>query len=258
MTDRREDLDEDFLIHSVRRAPLLQALNTGPHTASELVDSLDRSRSTVHRAITSLEERKLIEKSNGEYRLTRFGETVADETTGFTDRLSTANSLEPFLNTVDDTTIPIECFVDAEVTRPQSRLPHASIQRIIELIEQSDTLRLLSTVISPVYVNVSYREMLDGMEIEAIFEPETIEIMLEEYEEKAYETVSTGNFDVLIHNNIPFELFLFDERMGMAAHNEDGIAQVFVESDTDAALAWATDVYETHLAAAERLQLHND
>lgn len=247
--------DREFLLEVVRRAPLLSTLRDGAVSAAELSDSVDMSRSTVHRATISLEEHKLIEQSDGKYSLTNTGEMLAETMAGFDERVGTAVALEPFLNNIDRNDIPLEHFVDAKITRPSPRQPHASIQRIVELIEQSESLQMLSTVLSPIYVDVGYREMSDGMHIEAVFDEAVIEIMLSQYAGKAAETIQTGNFDVFVHEGVPFELFILDDRVGMAAHDGDGVAKLLVECDAAGAIDWAYDVYDQHRAAACPLQL---
>jgi len=249
------DVGQGSLVEVVRREPLLRALRSTPATPGDLTESVDLSRSTVHRALNSLEEHDLVERFDGEYYLTIPGEVVAEEAAEFATRARTAMTLEPFLNTIDMNGIPVEHFVDARITRRKPRQPHASLQRIIDLIEVSGSLRMLSTVISPIYVDLGYREMMDGMNIEAVFDRQAMEIMLTEYGEKAYETVTTGHFDLYVHDGLPFELFLFDEKMGMAAHDENGIAQVLVESEAEPAIEWAEDIYARHLAEADPLTL---
>ncbi|WP_255170834.1 helix-turn-helix transcriptional regulator [Natrononativus amylolyticus] len=235
-------------MESVRRAALLAELRSAPADAGDLEDSLDISRSTVHRATNTLLELNLLQQSNGKYELTGVGEFVADETQAYRNRVGSALSLEPFLNLVDVDDVPVQHFSEADVILPQPRQPHFSVRRIIELIQSSDTLGILSTVISPFYVDVAHREMLDGMEIEAVFDEEIIDIVLEEYEREALEAFETGRFHVHVHPDVPFELFLFDDRIGMAAHDENGIARVFVETDDPNAIDWASSLYERHLA----------
>lgn len=251
----REEEHREFLMEAVRRAPMLAELRWGSATASELVDAVDLSRSTVHRATNSLEELDLIEKTDGAFELTSLGKIVAEETQQFGSRMSAAAALEPFLNAIDTDDVPIEHFVGAKITRPEPRQPHASIQRIIDLIEASERLRMLSTVISPIYVDVGYREMMSGMQIEAVFETQAVEIMVSEYEQKARETIGTGNFEVYMKDELPFELFLFEDKVGMAAHDENGIAQLVAETDSQAAMSWAEELYEEHAAAASPLHL---
>lgn len=258
--ERAEPMSEaqrEFLLEAVRRAPLLQLLRSEPAAPGTILESIDMSRSTFHRSINALEEYDVVEKTDGEYELTGAGEILVEELKWFSDRACTALSLTEFLNSIEinGDRIPIEHFVNAEMTRREPRQPHATIHRIIRLIERSDDLRMFSTVISPVYVDVGYREMMDGMHIEAVFDREVIDLMLSEYPEKAYETITTGNFDVYAHNGLPFELFLFDDRIGMAAHNENGNAEVFVECKDPSAIEWAEDLYTKHLSKADPIAL---
>ncbi|AHG05328.1 hypothetical protein HALDL1_12115 [Halobacterium sp. DL1] len=252
-----EERSQEFLLEVVRRRPLLQALRSGPASPGDILDDVDVSRSTLHRALNSLTDHGLVEASGDEYRLTSVGTIVSRGAETFDTRTATALSLDQFLNSVDRqaVSVPVEHFTDAMVVRRKARQPHTTIHRIIEFIEQSDRLRMLSTVLSPVYVDVGYREMMDGMEIDAIFDEELIDIMLSEYPEKAYETISTGNFDVYAHTGLPFELFIADGRVGMAAHNDNGNAEIFVECRDPAAVEWAEGLYARHLSDAESVTL---
>lgn len=241
------------MIEVIRRSDLLTALQSSPASPSELERTLDISRSTIHRALRTLEELHLVEKTSGQYELTGVGTFVTAETSAYCNRVDAAMSLEPFLNLVEIDDIPVEHFADAKVTSPKPRQPHYSVRRIIELIERSESLRIFSTIISPFYVDVAHREMLDGMEIQAIFDDGIIDIVLGEYEQEAYEAFDTGRFDVYMHANLPFELFLFDDRIGMAAHDENGIARAFVETRSPEAIDWATKLYERYLEQSTAL-----
>jgi predicted transcriptional regulator len=251
------DATQAFLLEVVRRRPLLRALQSGSATTGDVLDAVEMSRSTVHRALNSLTDHGLVEESGGEYRLTSVGKIVARESETFGSRTATARSLDQFLNSINGQaeSVPVEHFTDATVVRPTARQPHATIHRIIEFIEEAERLRMFSTVISPVYVDVGYREMNDGMQIDAIFDAEVIDIMLGQYPEKAYETISTGNFDVYAHDGLPFELFIAEDKVGMAAHNDDGNAEILVECRDPAAVGWAERLYNRHLSDAESVSL---
>lgn len=247
--------NREFLLEIVRRAPLLRVLRSEPADAGELAASVDMSRSTVHRATDSLVNHDVLDSVDGRYELTGFGEVIAEQMECFGRRTCTAVSLKQFLNSIemDGNGITVEHFSEANITRRKARQPHATIHRITELIRNADRLRMFSTVISPVYVDVAYEEMMDGMEIEALFDREVVDIMLSEYPEKASETIETGNFEVFAHDGLPFELFLFDDKIGMAAHNENGNAEVLIECDDPSAREWAETLYADHLAEAEPL-----
>jgi len=253
MCERMPEAKREFLLETIRRAPILESLQQEPVAASELSETVDMSRSTVHRSLKSLEEYDIVEESSDRYELTSLGRILAMELQTFGTRAFTGLSLKKFLNHVDinSNRIPLEHFADSKTTRRTSRRPHATIHRIIELIENADSLRMFSTVISPVHVDVGYREMMNGTEIEAIFDREAIDIMALEYPEKAQETVSTGNFDVYACERVPFELFLFEEKIGLAAHNENGNAEVLIESENPSAIEWAENLYAEYLSRAE-------
>jgi predicted transcriptional regulator len=248
VTSEQQGDADDFLTEMVRRAPLFEALGEQALDLNELENTLSVSRSTIHRTTESLDDQGVIRKANGTFELTGFGETVADELDQFRLRVDAARKLAPFLNTVDVgwIDVPVECFGDAETTEPKPRQPHFGVKRIIDLIEAADSLRMFSSIISPFYVDVVHREMMEGMEIEVIFDSDIVEIIEEEYAREAREVFETGRFEVQVHEDVPFELFLFDDRLGMAAHDASGIPRAFVETDSGGAIEWGETVYERY------------
>lgn len=252
-----EDAPDELLVKLVKRAALLAQLRSGPREVTELVERLDASRSTVHRAVQSLVEAGAVRSVDGTCELTGFGRVVADEVAGFRSKVTGASRLKPFLNTADpdEVSVPVAEFADATVSHPRPRQPHFAVKRIIELIEDADSVEVCSSVVSPFYVNVAYREMLDGTEIEVVFEPEVVDIVATEYAEKARQVTESGNFDLLVRGNVPFELFVFDDSVGLAAHDDSGIARVFVEAEAPGAVEWAESLYDSFRSDAERVDV---
>lgn len=245
--------DTELLLEAVKRAPLLATLLDEPTEIRELNHRLAPSRSTIHRTVQTFTDRGLVTKTDEGLQLTGFGRTVAQFTVEYQRRLESAERLEPFLNTIcpADVDVPVEFFADATVARPKPSHPHFAIKRIVELIEASDSLRMFSSVISPFYVEVAHREMMNGMNIEVVFDEDLVEIILSEYYDEAVEAMESGQFEVSYHSDVPFELFVFDGRMGMAAHDDRGIARALVETDAPEAITWAEDVYETYAAESQ-------
>lgn len=258
MTDRQEiEPSTDFVKVSMLRGELLELLMEEPRDARALADQLDMSRSTVHRATETLDELELVDKPGAQFETTGLGDVVAEELRALRTNLETAERLKPFLNTVDTSAVdvPLEHFSDATVTRSRRRQAHVGAKRIIELIEETDSLRMFSSIISPLYVDTARREILDGTDIEVVFDREVVEIITSRYVEEARDALETGRFHVLVDEDVPFELFLFDDRMGMAAHDESGIAHAFVESTSPEARAWAEDLYLDYADSAQPLDL---
>lgn len=250
----REERRTEFAAELAKRAPVFEALRDGPRTAAELEEALAMSRSTIHRVTQSFCEHGVLDKSGREFELTGLGSEVARELSAYRERVEAARRLEPFLNTVEPSMeVPVEHFEDATVTRPRARQPHFGVKRILELIEASDSIRTFTTIISPVYVEAAHREMLDGTRIEVVFDEELVGIITDEYHEETVEALDTGLFDVLVYDGVPFELFLFDDTMGMAAHDDAGIPRAFVETDDPDAVSWAERVYERYRERADSI-----
>ena len=243
-----DEMSNEFLDEVLNRWPLLEALYHGPQTLGQLDKSLSMSRSTIHRACQTLLEMRVVEKTGNAYSLTRLGTVVTLETDAYRSRLLTARRLEPFLNVVDPSNVhvPLAHFDAADVVVPQPRQAHNGLKRILNLIEHSESLRIFSSIISPIYVDVAYREMEKGTDIEVIFDREVIEIILEQYVEEATAAMESGNFHVFIGEDIPFELFIADSKMGIAAHDESGLPQIYVETANPSAVEWADDLYERY------------
>ncbi|USZ70555.1 helix-turn-helix transcriptional regulator [Natronosalvus halobius] len=256
-TDPEPRRNRDFVQEVMTRSELLERLADQPRTARELADQLEMARSTVHRAADALEAHGLVEKPADRFESTGLGDVVAGELRTLRTNLEAARRIEPFLNTIDDSApeLPIEHFTDATVTCSGHRQAHVGVKRITDLIEATDSLRMFSSIISPLYVDVARREILDGTEIEVIFDQRIIDIILEQHVEEAMEAFETGRFEVYVAENVPFELFLFDERVGLAAHDESGIARAFVETTDPGARSWAESLYAEYAADTDAFRM---
>lgn len=251
------ETDSDFVTEVVARGELLSLLREQPRTGPTLAKHANVSRSTVHRVTETLQELGLVDKPDERFYLTGLGRLVAAEFEQFRRRVETARRLEPFLNTVDPSAVdvPLESFADVTVTAPRPRQAHVGVKRIIELIERSDSLRMFSSIISPLYVDAALAEMLDGMEITVLFDAEVMDIVGTRFAEEARRAFETGRFHVAVVEEVPFELFLFDDRMGMAAHDDAAVARAFVESRAPEARAWAEELFEEYAAGADEVTL---
>ncbi len=246
-------MDRNYITEVVKRAPLLDVLRDGPAEASELERRLPMSRSTIHRAAKSFVEWGLLTKTGGVFQLTNFGYVVADRVVGFQTQLDAAARLEPFLNTVDSPPLamPLGRLSDATITEPEAGMAHIGVKRLTDLMADSTSLRMFSSVVSPIYVDLCYREARNGMEIAAIFDRRVVELLFSEYGSKSREAARVGKFEVRIHDDCPFELFLFDDCVAITAHDESGNPCSFVESTNPEVLAWGEQLYERYETEAE-------
>ncbi|MDS0476727.1 transcriptional regulator FilR1 domain-containing protein [Natrinema sp. 1APR25-10V2] len=98
---------------------------------------------------------------------------------------------------------------------------------------------------------MAYEQVQNGSEVVAIFDRQVVEILFSEYGRHAREAARTGCFEVLVYDQCPFELFLCDATVGIAAHDDNGFLRLFVESDDPDVLHWAESLYERYRDRSE-------
>lgn len=244
-------------VELMRRSELLDALLDGPKTPNQLDNETSLSRSTIHRAIESLTSQFVLAETDGEFELTGFGRVVAGTISDCRTTIMTADRLRPLLNEVDTTavTFPFEHLADAEVTYPNQAHAHVATKRITDLLADADRIRLFSGVVSPIYLEMAFEQVRNGTEVVAIFDREVVGILFSEYGRRARKAARTGNFEVLIYDHCPFELFLCDTTVGIAAHDDDGSLRLLVESDDSEVFQWAESLYEEYRDRSEYVTL---
>ncbi|WP_158059367.1 helix-turn-helix transcriptional regulator [Halorussus halophilus] len=256
MTESSERGDEDALVEITKRTSLFTRLRDGPMEKGELPEQLPVSRSTVQRATNSFVEQGLLREEDDRVALTETGHHVAESLQAVRTKLRAADHLAPFLDALDaDVDVPVESFADAEVFQADSSAVHSGTKQIVDLITEADSLRMFSNVVSPFYIDALCREALDGTDVDAIFDGQAVEILFENYGSKSRQAAKTGRFNVRLHDEIPFELFLSEERVTLASYGEDAIQRVFVQSDDRDVVSWTGTLYETYQQQSEFVRL---
>lgn len=245
-------MDDEDVVEIVKRAPILDALRDGSLSATRLEDRLSFSRSTIHRATNRLTALDMLEKRGDEFALTSFGRVAARRLEEYRRDLETGSRLAPFLNAVDsDIEFPVGLLSDATVTPPRPGRPHFVIKRASDLMADSDSLRMFSAVVSPVYVERCCEHAMEGASVTVIFDRQVLDILFDEYASEARAATREGELEVLVHDDCPFELFVFDDRVAMTAHRSSGGQTPFVESTNPDVYAWAERLFERYASHAE-------
>lgn len=257
------DGDTEFLVEIITRAPVLKTVADGPVDRREVESRLEISRTTCHRIVRSFEERGLITRTGEGYELTSQGYAILREVRRFTENIQTTQRLEPLLSGLDPATIEFDpgMFTGATVTRAEPENPYPPINRFMELLRDSTTLRSLDkTSIAPLYVEeIAGMSVEEGLEVKAIYGHDVVNHLLSEYPTELKPTFETGRNRFWVHNNISFGLSIFDERMGLRAYDpESGAYTVFVDTGAPEAYAWAEDIFESYRTEAEPLSEAGD
>jgi predicted transcriptional regulator len=250
---------ESLALEAVNRGSALELLaREGAMDRSSFMAGLDVSRTTVHRIVRGLEGAGLLTETSGEIQLTPLGRTVADAVTEYRGRIEVAHHLEPFLDTLADRSVTLEVdhFADARVSVAEPSNPYAPLERFMELLVDSETLRGFdTTTVAPIFVDRIRDEILDGMTTDVIYPPDVVETMVDAYPKVISAAAKSGELTLSKTRDLPFGLAIFDDRIGLGGYDADsGMLSVFVDTEDPDARAWAHDLYESYRERAETLE----
>jgi hypothetical protein len=146
--------------------------------------------------------------------------------------------------------VPLNAFAGATITTPDSGDPHGPMVRYLTLVRETSTLRGFDTwTIAPTYIGEIQDRILDGMETHLIDPIAVVEDVMDHYPERCVQVCVSGNLTIRLHDSLPFGLAIFDDRIGVAAHDPDtGALRAFVDTDSPVARDWAEAVYEAYEA----------
>lgn len=248
--------DQDLLVEVTRLAPGLQALSDRPLDRRDLEERIDVSKTTGYRITRSLEERGLIEKSDGTYSLTPTGTEILEVVSRLEANVRLAVRLRPILAVLRETGPPVslDAFAEATVTTVQG-YTHGPQRRFLNLLEKTDTLRGFALpTFTPFYLVEILQQLVDGLELEEILRPEFAAQKLAEYPEQAVEICKKSNSTLYLHDDLWYGLALFEDRIGIGVRDADtGTLRAFVDTGSPAARTWAEAVYESYKAEAVHL-----
>jgi len=251
------DADTALLTELVRRAPVFEALREEALDRRDLQDRLDCSKPTVHRIVTSLGEKGLVRRENGEFELTPLGATIAEPLGRFEGEVEAAIALRPVLARLLEEPIPFDltAVADARVTRAEPGDPYKPVNRFASLVADSDTLRGFdTTTLAPIHVESIHRRICDGMTTEIVYHPAAITDILTTDPDRGTEALDSGNLSLWTHEDLPCGLAVFDDRVGIGGYDEEtGMLSVFVDTDDPDAREWALALFEHYKQEADPL-----
>lgn len=134
--------------------------------------------------------------------------------------------------------------------------PYSPVARFVALVQETETLRGLDVdAIAPLYMDEIQRRIVDGMNTEDITHPGAVKDSLDGYPDKCMEACASGYLTVRLHDDLPFGLAIFDDRVGIGVCERDTRnLRVFVDTDSSAVREWAEAVYEVYESEAILLE----
>jgi predicted transcriptional regulator len=149
---------DDTLALIANREELLRALEDGPVRKESLSAQVSPSKSTVDRGLRSLESHGLVERVDGEYRLTAMGRVLLSEYDRYTAGVAAVLDAEPVLSAIPaEVDLPAGLFVGATVFAPSPTDPYGPLEHGIARVVRADRVRSLVT--APL---TRYAELFEG------------------------------------------------------------------------------------------------
>ena len=141
-----------FLAGATSRVRVMEFLDeSGPTDQPELRANLEGSRTTISRALRSLEEVDWVESEGNTYRLTYTGSVIAEEFDALLSTVRRTEELSEFLRwfpTESDAPDFIRAR-DVEVTASGDANPYAPAKKQAEILNTADSLRILLPSVDP-------------------------------------------------------------------------------------------------------------
>lgn len=259
MDATRDDIE--FLVSSTHRIEVLNTLSHHSCDRHGLRSATGASSPTMGRILTDFQDRHWIEREGSTYRLTELGTFVADQFSEFTAAMTYQRRLRdiwPWLpHEIDGFSSML--FTDVVISQPGPGYPYKPIERLTELITETNTMRgfgmalLKSGNLEPFFEHV-----LDGLTCEYIYPPAVFEELLSWDEATVVETVTQADYTVLLHDDLPLDdrcgICVFDDRVSICCYDQEtGMLQSLVDTESDEMRAWAESYYQQFRTEAQRL-----
>ena len=255
-------LDEiSFLARSDHRIEVLAALAGQPCDRNDLRAATGASSPTMGRILADFEDRRWIDRDGRTYELTRLGEFVAERFMDLREAMEAERKLRdvvPWLPREMEG-FTIDLFADATVSYPGPGYPYQPVERVTQLIEDTETMRGFgTTVVKSSNLEAVCRAIVDGMEFEFIYSPDVLETIVAWNPEKVAEADARENCTIFLHDSLPDSdwcgIGIYDDRVGICCHDiETGMLKAIVDTESPAALRWAESVYERYRDEARLL-----
>jgi tetratricopeptide (TPR) repeat protein len=231
-----------------RRSELLELLVEAPHGQGELEAALEESRSTVDRALRELEEAGLVRWVDGSYHATLAGRLQLQHYREFVGRSSDLLAAMSFLEALPPgTPIGPPLVRGCSVAEPRDRGPEELTPRLERILAAGDRAVLaVSADMSPGSLRKLVRRANDrGVTMETFLAPGLVDRLETEFPELLAGLAADGG-TVLEAPTLTFGLLVVPgaHEVAVGADAADGRNLGMLHNDTDAALAWATDLVE--------------
>lgn len=243
---------ETTLLALCRRESIFRTLREGPRRKREIAPCLDCSRSTLDRALRSLTELGLVERLDGEYRLTLRGRLAFREYERFSDRIRGLRSAAPVVDSLPpDCSLSPAVLEDCDVITADRSAPNRPVERYLADVRSAEAIRAVGSVVTERYV-AAFRDCIvnEGASAKITLAETGIRRLLSDHQAFLERTLSLDRFELREIDVIPPYSFCILERtdttiLGMMVYSDNG-AKGYLRSDADPAVEWGEARFEDY------------
>ena len=244
----------EFISSSKHRVGVLGFLSERGYDRADLQSLTGAHASTIGRVLGDFEERRWIERTGPTYELTPLGEYVAERFEELRGAMEVENKLRDVWEWLprEMEGFSAELFADAVVAYPEPGYPYEPVDRVVQLVEESDSVAALGATVFKSVANEAFcRAALDGTEVEVVFSPDVLAATVAWNPDRFEEVAATGHSTILVHDDLPDRercgIDIFDDRVGICCHDTETRAlRAWVDTDAPEARAWARSVFERY------------
>lgn len=247
-----------FLADSPDRLALLDRLREGTAGPATLAADLDCARRSVQRNLAAFTDRGWAERGDGGYRLTTVGDLVARTHKEYLDRLDRLERFAPLLRHLDTDHAPDPAHLDgADLVVASPENPQAPVHAYVDSLKRFEgkRVRMCSPVLSRIFHEAHASLALRGVHTDLVLSEATAQ-RAKELNPLEFEAVlRVGVLDLFAHPGpVPFGLTVGDDRLLLAAYDDDGHLQACLDAEDPELLAWGRDLFERYRERSEQVE----
>ncbi|ATW87308.1 putative transcriptional regulator [Halohasta litchfieldiae] len=238
-----------FLSRAESRVRIMEFLSDSvPVTERELRDQLSLSRSTVARSLDSLAEVGWVTERSGEVRLTPVGEIVIESFLQFSETMSTAEELSPFLEwfPLSEFDIEVADLRDGEITMISDGDPLAPARKQIDMLRTTDRFRGFFPSMDLRGSELVHERIVDGEFDAEIIVSSDVEDTIhgKQFVPLFNEMISTGGLTLSVVDSVPFYLGINETgTTQIGVEDDDGFPQALLETENETVYRWAESLF---------------
>lgn len=246
----------EYVTRSIHRVRVLEQLQSGERTRSELEASVDASSRTIRRVTDGLIEAGWVEETTDGFSLTPTGEAFAEELKETLSKTETLLELQPFFRWFprEVCSLSPEAFEDATVTVRKPHSPYEPIDQALSRITGTERIQTIAPINAPFYNETYYEAIMEeGVSAVTVLSEDVLSA-LQRDEDALAEVIQTGRVEIYVHPEpLLFGLLITDDIVAIGAYDDSGTMQALVESESETIRQWALDTFKQYRETATEI-----